>query len=231
MKDIYFECPHCSQPLEAPPDMAGEAIACPAERCGLELCIPGFPTAPPALPTDCTKPAPSDGNGAHGPLQSRQDASGARSIQRKGRAGTWVVASILAVKALIACFAGAAAYGTEFAIGASLLYGFPSVALVVTAILYRRYMRAALITGLAIGILEFIEAAVVCLIMLLVRMNEFAGPTISGGQPAASAVSPFLMIWLVWIRYYPLAWIYKALETQPARPTMEEAIAARQFSS
>lgn len=38
MSDIKFNCPHCSQHLEAPPDIAGEAIACPT--CNEEMRVP-----------------------------------------------------------------------------------------------------------------------------------------------------------------------------------------------
>lgn len=39
MSDINFDCPHCGQNLDAPDDMAGEAIECPA--CGKEFTMPG----------------------------------------------------------------------------------------------------------------------------------------------------------------------------------------------
>jgi len=38
MADINFDCPHCNQNLDAPSDMAGETIECPA--CGKSLGIP-----------------------------------------------------------------------------------------------------------------------------------------------------------------------------------------------
>jgi predicted amidophosphoribosyltransferase len=38
MQDITFECPHCQQVLEAPPDLAGQTIECPA--CGQPIVIP-----------------------------------------------------------------------------------------------------------------------------------------------------------------------------------------------
>jgi len=38
MADMKFECPKCSQPLEAPEEMAGGVIACPA--CEGEIAVP-----------------------------------------------------------------------------------------------------------------------------------------------------------------------------------------------
>ena len=39
MADVNFDCPHCGQNLDAPDDMAGMKIACPA--CSEALAIPG----------------------------------------------------------------------------------------------------------------------------------------------------------------------------------------------
>lgn len=47
MSDYKFDCPHCSQSLEAPDDMAGEVIDCPT--CGKSLEIPGPPASTPRL--------------------------------------------------------------------------------------------------------------------------------------------------------------------------------------
>ena len=38
MADVKFKCPHCSQNLEAPDDMGGEAIECPS--CNKNITIP-----------------------------------------------------------------------------------------------------------------------------------------------------------------------------------------------
>jgi len=38
MPDIEFTCEHCDQPLEAPGDMGGETIECPA--CGNSITVP-----------------------------------------------------------------------------------------------------------------------------------------------------------------------------------------------
>lgn len=38
MADMELACPHCSQPLEAPEEMAGEIVACPA--CGEPIQLP-----------------------------------------------------------------------------------------------------------------------------------------------------------------------------------------------
>ena len=41
MADVSFVCPECRQPLEAPEEMAGEQVACPA--CNAELTVPVGP--------------------------------------------------------------------------------------------------------------------------------------------------------------------------------------------
>src|SRR5690348_12911887 len=38
MADIIFDCPHCQQSLEAPPEGAGLTIACP--KCSKDVVIP-----------------------------------------------------------------------------------------------------------------------------------------------------------------------------------------------
>ena len=48
MPDMNFDCPHCSQNLEAPDSMAGDVIPCPT--CERELKVPQ-PAAPPAAET------------------------------------------------------------------------------------------------------------------------------------------------------------------------------------
>ena len=61
MADISFSCTHCSQHLEAPPDMAGMALECPS--CNREIMVPKPalrarpPAAPGAVPTRPTAPA------------------------------------------------------------------------------------------------------------------------------------------------------------------------------
>ena len=46
MADIKFNCPHCNQPLEAPPEYFGQSIDCPA--CGGQITVPepSLPKAP-----------------------------------------------------------------------------------------------------------------------------------------------------------------------------------------
>lgn len=39
MPDIEFNCPNCEQTLEAPEEMAGQAIECPA--CNEQIAVPG----------------------------------------------------------------------------------------------------------------------------------------------------------------------------------------------
>jgi hypothetical protein len=45
MADINFDCPHCEQNLDAPPDMAGESIECPACEETIEIPAPPKPKA------------------------------------------------------------------------------------------------------------------------------------------------------------------------------------------
>jgi len=44
MGDIFFKCEECGQSLDAPDDMAGETINCPA--CNAEISIPSSSTIP-----------------------------------------------------------------------------------------------------------------------------------------------------------------------------------------
>ena len=45
MADISFACPNCKQVLEAPDDMAGQVVECPA--CQQQMTIPGAEAAAP----------------------------------------------------------------------------------------------------------------------------------------------------------------------------------------
>lgn len=56
MADINFDCPFCSQNLEAPPDMAGEIIECPA--CSEQVQIPVPPDLRAAAEAAAAAPAP-----------------------------------------------------------------------------------------------------------------------------------------------------------------------------
>jgi len=47
MADINFDCPHCSQNLDAPEDMMGVEIECPA--CGETITIADGSTSAPAV--------------------------------------------------------------------------------------------------------------------------------------------------------------------------------------
>jgi len=60
MSHIKFACPYCSQSLEAPSDMAGETLSCPA--CQKQITVPR-PTRPPATiqrphPSHIAQPKP-----------------------------------------------------------------------------------------------------------------------------------------------------------------------------
>ena len=54
MQDINFDCPFCNQNLDAPSDMAGAAINCPA--CGKEISIPEAETPVEPTPTEQSVP-------------------------------------------------------------------------------------------------------------------------------------------------------------------------------
>lgn len=50
MGEIFFECGECGQSLDAPDDMAGDKIACPA--CNAEISVPASSTIPAPDPGD-----------------------------------------------------------------------------------------------------------------------------------------------------------------------------------
>ena len=56
MPDFKFKCPHCEQSLEAPEDMLGETIECPACRGSIQLPTPEPATSP--LPARSKSPLP-----------------------------------------------------------------------------------------------------------------------------------------------------------------------------
>lgn len=58
MDDLKFDCPHCKQPLSAPPDLLGQTMTCPA--CSRPIRVPGAApeAAPAAAPTPAPAPAP-----------------------------------------------------------------------------------------------------------------------------------------------------------------------------
>ncbi len=67
MADINFNCPHCSQNLNGPEEMAGQTIECPV--CQKEFQIPGglievpkSTLAPPSRPSAPAAPTPSSGD-------------------------------------------------------------------------------------------------------------------------------------------------------------------------
>ena len=74
MAEISFACPSCNQTLEAPEDMAGQLVECPA--CRQQMTVPGEAAPAPAAEMDETvevaaPPAPASqvaGAGAGGGL-------------------------------------------------------------------------------------------------------------------------------------------------------------------
>jgi len=56
MPDLQFSCPHCSQALEAPDEMSGDAVECPG--CSRKITVPGIgkpeQASAPAAPSPAT---------------------------------------------------------------------------------------------------------------------------------------------------------------------------------
>ena len=50
MSDLKFDCPHCQQTLEAPEELLGQTIPCPACNGPIELPRPEPAPTPPPLP-------------------------------------------------------------------------------------------------------------------------------------------------------------------------------------
>ena len=48
MSDLKFNCPHCRQPLEAPPELLGQVIDCPSCKGSIQIRKPGVRPAPQA---------------------------------------------------------------------------------------------------------------------------------------------------------------------------------------
>lgn len=67
MADFKFNCPHCKQSLEAPEEMLGQTINCPACQGALKLPKPD-PQPPRPLPRPSPPPAPT----APPPIQKQQ---------------------------------------------------------------------------------------------------------------------------------------------------------------
>lgn len=58
VKDFKFSCPHCSQHLEAPPEMFGTVIACPSCKKQIQVPQPAPVSIPPPLPPVISAPPP-----------------------------------------------------------------------------------------------------------------------------------------------------------------------------
>ena len=56
MPEFEFSCPHCSQVLEAPDDMAGEVVECPG--CQQQITVPQPQTAETRKPAAVIGPTP-----------------------------------------------------------------------------------------------------------------------------------------------------------------------------
>jgi len=69
-KDVVFECPHCHQWLEAPPDMVGLFVECP--KCETVIKVPpagSVVTATPSKKREMT-PTPADSSSSGDKLLS-----------------------------------------------------------------------------------------------------------------------------------------------------------------
>lgn len=55
MPDVSFSCPHCQQVLEAPEEMAGEVVDCPA--CEQSMTVPTVPRTTGTSPDEGRCPA------------------------------------------------------------------------------------------------------------------------------------------------------------------------------
>jgi hypothetical protein len=57
MPDIHFECPKCSQTLDAPEELSTQLIDCPTCKETIEVPVRSRPTEPPKPPEPQPKPA------------------------------------------------------------------------------------------------------------------------------------------------------------------------------
>ncbi len=65
MADINFDCPHCGQNLDAPEDMNGWEIECPACSRAIRIPFPEKKRETGIIETDTSqKPAPDDDKGS-----------------------------------------------------------------------------------------------------------------------------------------------------------------------
>jgi TM2 domain-containing membrane protein YozV len=66
MTDLKSKCPHCGQPLEAPGEMLGQTVNCPACRKSLRLGPPRIGTQPPPAPPPAPEATPDAASNVEG---------------------------------------------------------------------------------------------------------------------------------------------------------------------
>jgi len=71
MTDINFDCPHCNQNLEAPPDMARETIECPTCEESIEIPAPQKSTQVQGKKIVMKKRTPSPSSNQSPPAQAQ----------------------------------------------------------------------------------------------------------------------------------------------------------------
>ena len=105
--EVIFTCPHCEQSLEAPPNMAGDTLACPS--CQKHMTIP----TPKKTPSKARPKRPQH----HPPKSARKPAQGVKCQQ----CGSSMVKTKKAFRNLGLQVAGL----LVFLLGIGLLFAFP----------------------------------------------------------------------------------------------------------
>jgi hypothetical protein len=118
----------------------------------------------------------------------------------QGRAGVWVFACFLAIKAAFQPAMALSRHDAATAAGQLFLYGIPALALICFGIMYKKARKAALITALVVGILESLD-------FIAGGAMQMVAET-TGGNAGNSGVS--LLIW-GGLRIAALVWIIKGL--------------------
>lgn len=79
MANIKFPCPHCAQPIEAPFDMLGQLMDCPA--CGQTVEVQKSPTKLPPPPPAAPRPPPKLKMPMPHPAPAPKKASGVKEYK------------------------------------------------------------------------------------------------------------------------------------------------------
>ncbi len=98
MPDIHFECPKCSQTLDAPEELATQLINCPACKETIEVPLRSQRTEPPKPPKPAvTPPSPAPPQ----PLPSRPTAASRQTSFRSITTGQGTAIIVLLILALL----------------------------------------------------------------------------------------------------------------------------------